>query len=241
MINIHLHDQALAHILASAFESYIVPLPSNLSSGNHIPVETCGSLFGRKTFGLNGNTTVQLDLTYASVHTIVDRQPNSCECYRQSDMLHQAVHTQITPTLEYMGDFHSHPYRCGEAIDDGAATVDLRMISRQGLYRFSGSPGSSEGDFGNVRQMLQVGPYYLGLVVTLYKMRTAGTLRTARYLDHHSAIEFPYYGDDGTGKLLSFRCWIKAHVFDSDRALPVDDTSVKLYCPVLGMSQTIFC
>ncbi|MDD2740669.1 MAG: hypothetical protein PHV02_00210 [Rhodocyclaceae bacterium] len=241
MINIHLHDLALAHILASAFESYIVPLPSNLSSGNHIPVETCGSLFGRKTVGLNGNSsTVQLDLTYASVHTIVDRQPNSCESYRQSDVLHQAVHMQIMPTLEYMGDFHSHPCRCGEALDDGT-TVDIRLINRQGLYRFSGSPGSSEGDFGNVRQMLQVGPYYLGIVVTLYRMRTAGSLCTGRYLDHFSAIEFPYYGDDGTGKTLSFRCWIKAHVFDSDSALPVDDTSVKLYCPVLGMSQTMFC
>jgi len=240
MINVHIHDQALAHMLASALESYLVPFPDR-SATEHTPVETCGSLFGRKMLAHNTNTAVRLDLTYASAHIIADRRPDSCEYNRQSEKLHQAVHMQITPTLEYMGDFHSHPYRCGEIMDDGT-TVDLRLISRHGLYRFSGNPASSEGDFGNVRQRLQVGTYCVGLVVTLYKMRTAGTLRNTRYLDHGSAIEFPYYyGNDGTGKSLSFRCWIKAHVFDSDTAFPVDDSAVNLYCPALGMSQTMFC
>ena len=143
------------------------------------------------------------------------------------------------PTLAYMGVFHSHPYRCGEVLDDGV-TVDICLIQRQGLYRFSGSPESSDGDFGYVRQFLKIGSYFVGLVVTLYKMRTVGSLRTGRYIDHQSAIEFPYSGNDGTGKALSFRCWIKVYAFSSNTGIPVDDASVTLFCSVLGMNQTMF-
>jgi hypothetical protein len=236
MLNITIHEQPMAHMLATALETYLVP-PPNQAAENYIPVETSGSLFGRHTNG-NGRKSVQLDITYASSHISSNRQPDNCQWHQHSEMLHLSVHNQIMPSTEFLGHFHSHPFVCGEKLPNGSS-MDIRLINSHGLYRFSGSPGCDVGnDFGAIPYRLKVGPYFVGLVFTLYRMRAAGSHRPPCYLDHKSAVEFSYRADDGTDKYLPFRCWIKAHVFGADSNFPLDDAAVHLFCPALGLGQS---
>lgn len=237
MINITINEFALAHMMASAMEAYLVPHPSQ-DTASHLPVETYGSIFG----SIRPNSTdasLDIDLLYASTHVMTNRQPDSCAYRMQSNFLHQAIHTRVVPSVQFLGDFHSHPYTCGEILHDGKR-VDARLIERSSLYRFSGTPNGTEGDFGDIRHRVNVVPVYVGLVISLYKMRSAGSLNRARYTDGNSALYFDYLGDGGVGQTVNFRCWVKAYGFATGSNAPIDDSRVQLYCPALGLPRTLF-
>ena len=239
MFNVNINDFALAQIMSATLEAYLLPLHDK-DTNRRVPVETYGSLFGVQIkTNCNGkfhDTT--LEVGSASVHAIAERCPDSVTYSDRLCLLHRSVHRNISPANKHLGDFHSHPYRCGQRFGD--FTVDLRAINRWKLYRFSGTPEDASGDFSREIRHEEIGYYNLGLVVTLYKMRTGGTLNSARYHDYQSAIEFSYDGGDGTGHFVSFRCWLKAYVFSHQDNVPVADKYVKLLSPALGMSRTIF-
>lgn len=237
MINITINELALAHMMASAMEAYLVPHPSQ-DCASHTPVETYGSIFG-SIRQYSTDTSINIDLLYASTHVMTNRQPDSCEYRMQSNFLHQAVHTRVVPSLQFLGDYHSHPYTCGEILHDGSC-IDARLIERSSLYQFSGTPGGIEGDFGDIRQRVNVVPVYVGLVITLYKMRSEGSLNRARYVDGKSALYYDYSGDSGSGQSVNFRCWVKAYGFATGSSTPIDDSQVQIYCPALGLPRTLF-
>jgi hypothetical protein len=237
MLNITIHQQPFANMFSSALESYVVPTP-NQAAAIHIPVETGGSLFGQNT-GTNNN--VHLEISYASAHVSADRQPGQCTWSSESEMLHRIVHTKAMPSTEYLGNFHSHPYHRDELLND-STPINARLITKEGLYRFSGCPEDrSSGDFASMTHRLKGGAYFIGLVITLYRESRSSEFYGPRYLDHHSAIEFPFYAGKLFGKQLLFRCWLKAYVFYPYSNHPVDDDAIGLYCPVLGMTHNLIC
>ena len=241
MFNINIHDQALAHMMASALESYLVP-GAGLKGGNSAPVtpvETTGPLLGQTNVSRSGDL-VRFDLTHAGTYTVADRQRNSVTWNTQSNHLHREVYSQLMPPIEYLGDFHSHPYsRFGDELID-LPGFSYRDIVNGKCYQYSGHPEGSDGDFANhYPKSLPFAQYSLGLVLTLYQMKAPGNAKFATHLDHYSAVEFSYSGKFGTPKYLYFRCWLKVYVCPAHSTHPIADDKVHLYCPALGVSQAL--
>jgi len=122
---------------------------------------------------------------------------------------------RFRPELEYLGDFHSHPY---DLVNDQVKSA--LEVERKEYYRFSPS------DITHVKALKAERNYRVGLVTTVFKL-AEGMRRKDEYVrtdtENYSCIRFSY--DD-------FTIWIKAHVYGELNA--IDDQRVALLCPAIG-------
>ncbi|MGE5674875.1 MAG: hypothetical protein ACM3XM_13550 [Mycobacterium leprae] len=204
---VRISEEALIQICLSGLEAYSV---HHLRGGARLRLETYGLLWGHETLQPDGRTsysvdTVSVDTSARMDHAEVLPRVSALELKR--DLM-----TSFWPHLEFLGDFHSHPY------PDTAGVVEER------LYRFS----------DNDRDAIEGSPdlwrrhgYRVGLVLTVGALKRASR-RPHRWLDS-GTVEFT---------LGNYRLWLKAYVTYEEEAgglkLTTDDEpNLALDCPAL--------
>jgi len=207
---VSLSEQAFFTIVTSALEAYSI-LHGKAGGKTHVPEETYGNLWGHEATTKRGETVFHVAL--ADVDTSADRQPGQVQPKEETFKLKQEFVDRFRPELEYLGDFHSHPY--DRKHDQVNSALD---VERNRLYEFS------EGDFVSNRQLRQERDYRVGLVATIYKAEKP-VPRASKYVgaDDFSCVRFSY--DDLT-------IWLKCCVYGEKRR--VNDSKVALVCSALG-------
>jgi hypothetical protein len=233
MYTVILSPDAFRLIVSSALEAYAVPHGANHNPGKHIPLETCGAIWGYETESENNK---YFHVVAVDVDTSAHRKPDCVASKLPSIEVKKGFYERYNPELKYLGDFHSHPWSQGEKVEGyGYELKTAQNIEQHRLYRFSGSPKDISGDFESVAWLKkQKLSYQIGLVTTIYRMRNVVNDPLHSFLDEKSAFRFTYNGKDASGNLKSFRCWVKAYVFPKNSCEPAPNTEVKLQCSALG-------
>jgi hypothetical protein len=204
---VSLSEQAFFTVVSSALEAFQINHDGKADK-KHIPLETYGNLWGHASVNRRGVSIFHVAL--ADVDTSAKRTPESVRAERKSFELKQQFVDHFHPEIEYLGDFHSHPY---DPVNDD---VDNALqLERDKRHEFT------PADFESAQSLRQDRTYRLGLVVTVFR----GEKTVARKSKHVglSCIRFSYDG---------FTIWLKCHVFGEKRT--VQDRKVALICPALG-------
>lgn len=204
---VSLSEQAFFTVVSSALEAFQINHDGR-SNKKHVPLETYGNLWGQASVNRRGESILHVSL--ADVDTSAKRTPGSVQAEQKSFELKQQFVDRFHPEIEYLGDFHSHPY---DPVNDDVNNA--LQLQRDKRHEFS------PGDFESVQTLRKERTYRLGLVVTVFR----GEKPVARKSEHVglSCIRFSYDG---------FTIWLKCHVFGKKRA--VQDKKVALICPALG-------
>ncbi len=210
---VSLSHAAFFSIVTSALESYKIFHPED-SGGPHIPLETYGNLWGYKATTKRGESL--LHVVVADVDVSAKRLPDSTSPAQDAfDLKHDFVDT-FFPELEYLGDYHSHPY------DQSEVSNELSLQKNRYHHR-------SPGDKDFARYLQENGRNFrLQLITTVFE-RENFVKRDSGYLkDEKSCIRFQYN---------HMTIWVKVYVFGSDgtRFLKVRDNNVALICPTIGI------
>jgi hypothetical protein len=104
-------------IITSALEAYKVSHHDGNKS--HIPIETYGNLWGYLADTRRKNEMV-FRVVQADVDTSATRQADSVRPKQEAFSTKVEFIDTFMPELEYLGDFHSHPYDFG---NDGVNNV----------------------------------------------------------------------------------------------------------------------
>lgn len=231
MNTVILSPDAFRLIISSALEAYAAPHGRNHDSTKHIPLETCGAIWGYET---EKDDQKFFHIVAVDIETAANRKPGSVASKPESIEIKKGFYERYNPELKYLGDFHSHPWSQGELVD-GEPLRTAQNVEQRRLYRFSGDPKASSGDFSSVKWLKRQGLLYqVGLVATIYRMTNIVNDPLHGFLDEKSAFRFTYNGKDGTGDNKSFRCWVKAYIFPNTTNTPAPNTEVKLQCITLG-------
>lgn len=217
-------------IISSTLEAYVVPYGVNHDPGRHVPLETCGAIWGYETVKANDRF---FHIVAVDIETSADRKPGSVTMKAASIEIKRGFYERYNPELNYLGDFHSHPWSQGQMVGEEELRT-AQNVEHRHLYRFSGD-ANNLGDFESVRWLKKEGhPYRVGLVTTIYKMTNNVINPLHGFLDEKSAFRFTYNGNDAKGDKKSFRCWVKAYVFPDETNIPAPNTEVHLQCAALG-------
>lgn len=206
---VRISEQALIQLCLSGLEAYSV---SHLRKGAKLRLETYGMLWGHGAIMPDHRTLyavemVSVDTSARMDHSTVHRSEHALELKR--DLM-----TSFWPQLEFLGDFHTHPYPRGT------------HVVGERLYEFS---DTDRNDIVENAAYWRRHGYRIGLVLTIMALHRASS-RTQRWLED-SAIEFT---------LGNYRLWLQAYVaFDHEGGLRLSedgDTRVLLDCPaVMGL------
>jgi hypothetical protein len=204
---VSLSEQAFFTVVSSALEAFQINHNAQ-SNKKHIPLETYGNLWGHTAQKSRGESILYVSLV--DVETSAKRTPGSVQAANGSFELKQQFVERFHPEIEYLGDFHSHPY---DPVND--KVKNALKVERKKFYEFS------PADFEAARSLCDERGYRLGLVVTVFRSDTP-IKRRSKHVGL-SCIRFSYDG---------FIIWLKCHVFEGDRA--VQNRKVALICPSLG-------
>lgn len=220
------HD-AFRTVVSSALEAYTVPHGRRRNIEAHSPLETYGTSWG---YSAKRDDMTVFNVVAADVDSSAHRTSGWVRRKAEAFQIKSEFYKKYFPELEYLGDFHSHPYSQEE--DD---LKSARELESQHLYRFSSIENESD-DFDSVLSLKMEGKlnYQVGLVTTIYRMSNVVNNPLHSHLDKGSAIRFTYNGVDADGYEKSFRCWLKAYVFPEHTSKPAKDKDVRLLCPSLG-------
>jgi hypothetical protein len=214
---VSLSESAFFTMVAAALEAYEISHGNNQASP-HVPVETYGNLWGYETYSKRGERILHVSM--ADVETSADRGQGSVQPKDESFELKQGLIGRFKPELEYLGDFHSHPYD----FDNDKIKTALE-VERGEYYRFS------PGDIKHARMLKETRDYRVGIVTTVFR-GTKHVHRNDEYVcvekENFSCIRFSY-GE--------FIIWIKAHVFADKNA--VNDQKLVLLCPSVGFDAGV--
>ena len=176
------------------------------------PRETYGNLWGYKVQTMRGETV--LHITMADVDTSARCDDESADPKPQAFRLKQDLIDSLRPELNYLGDFHAHPYHYKH--DGVTSALD---IERRALHDFS------RADFRHARHLAQRRNYQVGLVATVYRGKK------------HVERKSKYIGENGFS-CLRFCCgeltiWLKCYVFE-ENGERIRDAKVALLCTAIG-------
>lgn len=211
---VSLSEQAFFTLISSALEAYEIKHAGGRAFDKaENRLETYGNLWGYEANTKRQETVLHISL--ADVDTSAVRQKDSVTPITETFHMKENLVDWLRPELEYLGDFHSHPY---DEENDGVKST--REIEKEKFYAFS------DADFERVPQL---GPdrrktYRVGLVATLFR-GSKELRRRSQYIDEEngSCIRFAYE---------DFTIWLQCHVFEKRRA--VADSKVVLLCPAIG-------
>lgn len=203
-----LSEQAFFTVVTAALEAYRVSHPKNAGMP-HQPVETCGNLWGyaAKT---KRNELIH-HVTLADVDASADQQPGSVTPSEESFNIKADFVDRFRPEVEYLGDFHSHPY---DHPNDGVRSA--LGVERADLFSFS------DDDVRAAIHLHKKRNYRVGLVVTVLE---TSVRRENKHVgkNSYSCIRFSYD---------NFTIWLKAHLVIKGEMVP--DADVSLICPAIG-------
>ncbi|WP_200376081.1 hypothetical protein [Thiocystis violacea] len=209
---VSISDQAFFTIITSALEAYKVS-HSEHKMEKHIPIETYGNLRGYQSKTKRNESVYRILL--ADVDTSATRKPKTVRPQQESFSIKEEFVDYFYPELEYIGDFHSHPYDFeNDKVDN------VLQLERMKLYCFSNS------DFEHVKylQKKKNRKYRLGIVATVFEMPNA-ILRKNAHIGKEDLSCIRFMHDN-------LAIWIKAYVFTNKKQIA--DTEIALACPSLG-------
>lgn len=209
---VSISKQAFFTIVTAALEAYKVD-HSKLEDGSEIRLETFGNLWGHESCTKSGS--VIYHISSADVSTSASREQHSVSPKDEAYDLKSQFVEYFFPELQYLGDYHSHPY----SLENNVKTeLDLE---RQELYHFS------PGDFKAAKYEQEQGKNYrVGIVVTVFE-RDDKVDRKDTWMDDTSCVRFQY--DNVT-------IWIKGYVWSGDDYRRRADKKVTLVCPAVGFA-----
>jgi hypothetical protein len=179
-------ESAFIDICLSALEAYCVKHPESPPTTE--PLETFGLLWGHETALADGATLYTIQK--ASVDTSTKRTPDACAPNSDSLKLKYDFMTAFFPDLEYLGDFHTHPY-----------LKTAQTISKGDLY--DASPGDIEVIKGNAAEWISFNRRIF-LVVTIGRSRKhEDGIKPSKKPEKQNMIQFAFG---------NYRLWIQAHV-----------------------------
>ena len=97
---INISDSALLHLCLIGLESYCVP---------RSPKETYGLLWGNSSTDQNRAVHYQVDVVSTDIEAV--RTTDSVDYCQRSLQLKEQIIKECWPSLSFLGDFHTHPYK----------------------------------------------------------------------------------------------------------------------------------
>jgi hypothetical protein len=213
---ISLSDSAFFTIVTSALEAYSVCHPAT-PEDEHVPVETYGNLWGYQVQTKRKESLLHVVLADSDVSAA--REP---KCVTPADgafTLKSDFADQFFPELEYLGDFHSHPWH----VDEIKTELELQ---REKLYE------QSPDDHKHAKSSHEYGrPYRLQIIATVFERPDMVSRKSGHLKDDLSCIRFQY--DMKT-------VWIKAYAYqinsDNNTSRKVNKDKIALICPCAGVT-----
>lgn len=206
-----LSENALISLLLSSLEAYAIEKKG--FRGKHKKhLETYGSIYGQHIELEDGRTLFRVEM--AQTDTTAKQTMDSVQYSEEAISLKRAALASFWPHLDYLGDFHSHPYETLREVRD-----------TKGQYLSGGDRMNLEDNWESFFRDLR---YRLGLVVTvsaMQRVRDSGKVWAGEGLN---CLEF---------NIGNFRLWIAAFCVYEDDGLGCyteeQDISVELTAPAL--------
>jgi hypothetical protein len=212
---VSLSEQAFFTVIVSALEAYeIRHLAESGEDDEHEPVETYGNLWGYEAKTVRKERVFHVSL--ADVDTSAERDWDSVTPKDETFLLKADLVDWLRPELEYLGDFHTHPY----GNDPKDPVKSTRQLEKEKRYEFSPE------DFDYVRSLKpsKKKTYRIGLVATIFRGSQEKRRKRGYISDENgSCIRFSY---------KDFTIWLQCYVFDKQKR--AEDAKVALLCPAIG-------
>jgi hypothetical protein len=204
-------ENALVSLVLSSLEAYAVE-KMGVHSRHNKQLETYGSIYGQHVALNDGRTLYRVEM--ALYDTSAKQSKSSVQYSEDAISLKRAALGSFWPHLDYLGDFHSHPY------EDLQAAKDVR-----GWYLSPGDRANLQDNWKSFWRNLR---YRLGLVVTVAPMKRARDNGWGWTDDSYSCLEFT---------IGNFRMWVSAscvfEVAGKGRYTTEKDALVELHAPSL--------
>ena len=205
---VRLAEKALVSLVLNGIEAYAV-FDKNKKIGSKSGLETYGSLIGYETKMKDGRALFQIEL--ANVDTSAKRNKGSVSYNEDATTLKADTLRSFWPHLEYLGDFHTHPY------------AHYTDVSTEGCYLSDGD----RKDLASNNVFWEQHKYRVGIVVAIAKLKKAGSKEPVWINTECTCVEMT---------LANLRLWVAAYcVFkeDEDELCYTEDNDplVFLDCP----------
>lgn len=209
---VSLSDHAVFTIITSALEAY--KISHTEEDKEHSPIETYGNLWGYQA--RTKRDEIILRIILADVDTSATRTFNSAAPKQEAFDLKAEFVDRLMPELEYLGDFHSHPYH-----PENDNINSVLEVERHKYHCFS------REDFRYTRHLQKkIGRHYrIGIVATVFEMPQIVQRRNRHVGDDLSCIRFIYD---------NLAIWLKCHVFSGTTFKHVKSENIGLTCSILG-------
>jgi hypothetical protein len=212
---ISLSQPAFFTIMTAALEAYKVSQPNPLGTP-HVPVETYGNLWGYQSQTIRQESVLHIVL--ADVDSTAYRQPGKVTPTQGSFEIKSDFVDVFFPELEYIGDFHSHPYNEAEIKTELA-------LERNKLHE------RSTDDKVYVKDLQANGrSYRLQLITTIFERGDMVKRQSGHLKGDLSCIRFHYE---------NMTAWVKVYVYhkniDNGKFRKVINEKIALICPSTGV------
>lgn len=204
---IRISENALIQMVFSGLEAYSIFHRG--TKGPRVGLETLGWLWGYEVELANKQSLYSIE--FMSIDTSAVREHDYCAQNDRALELKRDLMTSFWPHLDFLGDFHTHPF------------THYNEVIRGKDYQFS------ETDYESIEtktKFWQKNNYRVGLVLTISYLKKKSSRENTRL--GNSTIEFT---------LGNYRLWLKGYIAYSDsgkvKLSSHDDENVYLECPAL--------
>lgn len=213
---VSISDQVFFSMVTASLEAYKVKHIA-VTSLKHEPVETYGNIWGyvtKKTSGLSVISAV-----FADVDTSADRYNGSAIPKKEAFELKRDLVDKFLPELEYIGDFHSHPY----SFNSSDRIENVLQLENNFCYNFS----KSDDEYFEKLRRSKKRNFRVAFAVTVFEMKKK-VIRPDSYMDDCSCIRFMF---DKTA------VWIKAYAYINKNGPRLASANVAILCPTIGFTS----
>lgn len=210
---VSISESAFFSIMMSALEAYQVGHSSDASKDNSM-VEVYGNLWGYKSQTQRNESILRVVMADADLSA--KAEPDQTTPHPDAYIIKTDFADAYFPEIEYLGDFHSHPWTEGEKRSE-------LTLERDECYCRS----PADTSFADTLQK-SGRPYRLQIITTIFKRDKIVKREDGYIKDDFSCLRFRY---------ANMTIWIKAYVFDmnGDAFRKVADKMVAILCPSAGV------
>jgi len=208
---VKLSENALISLILNGLEAYSVYHMNIENKQKKVRLETFGNLFGYEVNLADGQKVYQIEIV--NTDTSVKQSTGSVDYNRAAIALKIDTVSSFWPHLEYLGEFHSHPYK------------DYKKAREtKGYYLSKGD----RNDLSENSEFWSNCNHRIGLLLTIGPMKKTGS-RDAQWIDaNKNCVEL---------NLGNYKLWITAYCSynDKDNMLYTEDNDplVILDCSAL--------
>lgn len=208
---VRISEHALISLVLNSLEAYCVHHKNIDKKHDRIKLETFGNLFGYEVKLVDGKKVYQIEVV--NIDTSIKQRSGSVDYNEEAISLKVDTISSFWPHLEYLGEFHSHPY------DNYKQAKDIK-----GYYLSEGDRDdlSINSDFWSKYK------HRVGLLLTIGPMERTGR-KSPEWMDSNSnCVEL---------NLGNFKLWITAYCSYKNKTgmhyTKDNDPLVTLDCPAL--------